>query len=65
MLQRRMGEAKRLLVNTNLKVGGIARLLGYENANYFTIHFTKTMREPPTQYKKNEKRERVNLFESR
>ncbi|MFF2091412.1 helix-turn-helix domain-containing protein [Paenibacillus sp. NPDC058174] len=64
MLYRRMGEAKRLLVNTEMKVAEIAGFLGYENANYFTILFTRTMGESPTQYKKNETRERVNLLES-
>ncbi|WP_409343602.1 AraC family transcriptional regulator [Paenibacillus sp. MBLB4367] len=64
MLYRRMGEAKRLLVNTDMKVGEVATFLGYENANYFTILFTRTMGESPTQFKRNEKRERVDLFES-
>jgi len=63
MLYRRMGEAKRLLINTDMKIGEIAHFLGYENANYFTILFTKTMGESPTQCKKNGRRERVSLFE--
>lgn len=63
MLYRRMGEAKRLLLNTDMKIGEIAQFLGYENANYFTILFTKTMGESPTQYKKRESGERVNVVE--
>ncbi|WP_338448848.1 AraC family transcriptional regulator [Niallia oryzisoli] len=61
MIYRRMGEAKKLLINTDMKVREISQLVGYENANYFSRIFAKTMGESPLQYKKNEKKERVNL----
>lgn len=61
MIYRRMGEAKRLLINTEMKVREIAQLVGYENPNYFTRTFTKTMGESPLQYKRSEGIGRVNL----
>ncbi|MGF9700389.1 AraC family transcriptional regulator [Paenibacillus sp. MABNR03] len=61
IVYRRMGEAKRLLSTTDMKVSEIAHVLGYQNANYFTNLFTNTMGESPTQYKKNERAERVDL----
>ncbi|MFS0873619.1 AraC family transcriptional regulator [Paenibacillus xylanilyticus] len=61
IVYRRMGEAKRLLSTTDIKVSEIAHILGYQNANYFTNLFTNTMGESPTQYKKNERAERVDL----
>lgn len=61
MIYRRMGEAKRLLINTEMKVREIAQLVGYENPNYFTRTFTKTMGESPLQYKRSEGEGRVNL----
>ncbi|MCM3207460.1 helix-turn-helix domain-containing protein [Paenibacillus illinoisensis] len=64
IVYRRMGEAKCLLTTTDMKVSEIAHVLGYQNANYFTILFTKTMGESPTQYKKNERSERVDLTET-
>ncbi|MDO7907935.1 AraC family transcriptional regulator [Paenibacillus sp. JX-17] len=64
ILLRRMGEAKRLLTDTDMKVADIAHVLGYQNANYFTILFTKTMGESPTQYKRKEQAERVKLRET-
>ncbi|RUS46873.1 AraC family transcriptional regulator [Cohnella sp. AR92] len=56
MLRRRMEEATRLLMHTDMKVVEIAGFLGYENANYFTNLFRKTMGESPTQFKKKGKR---------
>ena len=61
ILNRRMGEAKQLLVQTNMKVSEIAQLLGYENSNYFTILFKRIMEESPTQFRKREWQERINL----
>ncbi|WP_413408952.1 AraC family transcriptional regulator [Paenibacillus amylolyticus] len=56
LIQRRMGEATRLLVSTNKKVWEIAKLVGYDNPNYFTILFTKTVGESPRSFrKKNQK----------
>lgn len=64
IVYRRMGEAKRLLTTTDMKVSEIAHVLGYQNTNYFTILFTNTMGESPTQYKKSERAERVDLQET-
>lgn len=61
ILVRRMAEAKQLLVSTDMKISAIASLLGYENANYFTILFTRLMKESPTQFRKKELQKRVNL----
>lgn len=61
ILNRRMAEAKQMLVQTKMKVSEIAQLLGYENSNYFTILFTRMMKESPTQFRKREWMERVNL----
>ncbi|TDL68928.1 AraC family transcriptional regulator [Paenibacillus polymyxa] len=56
LIQRRMGEATRLLVSTNKKIWEIAKLVGYDNPNYFTILFTKTVGESPRSFrKKNQK----------
>ncbi|WKL01775.1 AraC family transcriptional regulator [Paenibacillus amylolyticus] len=56
LIQRRMGEATRLLVSTNKKIWEIAKLVGYDNPNYFTILFTKTVGESPQKFpKKNQK----------
>ena len=56
MIQRRMGEATRLLVQTEMKVWEIAKLTGYENANYFSILFTKVVGMSPRQYRENHKK---------
>ncbi|MBD7970557.1 helix-turn-helix domain-containing protein [Paenibacillus gallinarum] len=56
MIQRRMGEATRLLVQTEMKVWEIAKLTGYENANYFSILFTKVVGMSPRQYRDNHKK---------
>ncbi|WP_428910903.1 AraC family transcriptional regulator [Niallia sp. Krafla_26] len=59
LISRRMGEAKNMLVSTELKVGEIARILGYDNPNYFSLLFKKTTGETPRQFKENHKK---NLF---
>ncbi|WP_211746994.1 AraC family transcriptional regulator [Paenibacillus sp. Marseille-Q4541] len=56
MIQRRMGEATRLLVQTEMKVWEIAKLTGYENPNYFSILFTKMVGMSPRQYRENHKK---------
>ena len=61
ILNRRMGEAKQLLVQTKMKVSEIAQVLGYENTNYFTILFKRIMGESPSQFRKREWKERFNL----
>lgn len=52
LITRRMGEAKRLLVSTNLKIREVAQLVGYDNPNYFTMLFKKFSGESPKAFKK-------------
>ncbi|MFC7441742.1 AraC family transcriptional regulator [Laceyella putida] len=56
LINRRIGEAKRLLVSTDMKVWEIARIVGYENPNYFTLLFKKMTGESPKQFKQNHKK---------
>ncbi|WP_338539861.1 helix-turn-helix transcriptional regulator [Paenibacillus tundrae] len=57
LIQRRMGEATRLLVSTKKKVWEIAKLVGYDNPNYFTILFTKTVGESPRSFRKQNQKD--------
>jgi AraC-like DNA-binding protein len=59
LINRRVGEAKNLLVSTELKIGEIARIMGYDNTNYFSLLFKKMTGETPKQFKENHKK---NLF---
>jgi AraC-like DNA-binding protein/quercetin dioxygenase-like cupin family protein len=59
LINRRIGEAKNLLVSTELTIGEIARIMGYDNTNYFTLLFKKMTGETPKQFKQNHKK---NLF---
>ncbi len=59
LINRRIGEAKSLLVSTDLKIGEIAKIIGYDNPNYFTLLFKKVTKETPKQFKANHKK---NLF---
>ncbi|MCM3785175.1 AraC family transcriptional regulator [Neobacillus mesonae] len=56
MIQRRMGEATRLLVQSEMKVREIAKLTGYENPNYFSILFTRVVGMSPKQYREHHNR---------
>jgi len=56
LIQRRIGEAKNMLVSTELNVGEIARILGYDHPNYFSLLFKKTTGETPRQFKENHKK---------
>ncbi|MGI6265295.1 MAG: helix-turn-helix domain-containing protein [Acutalibacteraceae bacterium] len=51
----RMEDAKSLLVDTRLSVSVIASTVGYENSNYFTNVFTKTVGEAPTAYRRRKR----------
>ncbi|MGG1575049.1 AraC family transcriptional regulator [Fictibacillus sp. NRS-1165] len=51
LITRRMGEAKRLLVSTNLKIREVAQLVGYDNPNYFTMLFKKFTGQSPKRFK--------------
>ncbi|GAB1154884.1 AraC family transcriptional regulator [Paenibacillus illinoisensis] len=57
LIQRRMGEATRLLVSTKKKIWEIAKLVGYDNPNYFTILFTKTVGESPRSFRKRNQKD--------
>jgi YesN/AraC family two-component response regulator len=52
-----MGEATRLLVSTKKKIWEIAKLVGYDNPNYFTILFTKTVGESPRSFRKRNQKD--------
>lgn len=52
LILRRIGEAQQLLLKTEMKVWEIAKLTGYENANYFSMLFAKVTGESPKQFKK-------------
>ncbi|AYW46731.1 AraC family transcriptional regulator [Tetragenococcus koreensis] len=56
---RRIGEAKLLLLNTNKKIKEIANLLGYTDENYFSHFFKNKTGESPLNYKKNELTRRI------
>lgn len=52
MINRRIGEAKKLLLTTEMNIQEIARFVGYDNANYFTMIFKKAMGVSPKKFKK-------------
>lgn len=49
----RIREARKLLVNPNLKVYEIAEKVGYKDVNYFHIKFKKYTNTSPAEYRKN------------
>jgi two-component system response regulator YesN len=49
--KRRIEEAKKLLLKTNLKVGAISERVGFSSANYFNNVFKKSTGVPPQQYR--------------
>jgi AraC-like DNA-binding protein/quercetin dioxygenase-like cupin family protein len=53
LINRRMGEAKKLLVSTDMKVREVAKMVGYGNPNYFTMLFKKFTGESPKRFKEN------------
>lgn len=48
----RIEDAKSLLKNTNMSIGSISATTGFDNSNYFTNVFTKTVGISPTGYRK-------------
>lgn len=52
-IHRRIGEATRLLVSTEMKVWEIAKLLGYDNPNYFTIIFRRITGLSPNRFRES------------
>lgn len=49
----RLDEAKKLLVNSNLKIYEIANSVGYQDVNYFMKKFESAMGTTPNTYRKN------------
>ncbi|MDD6214162.1 MAG: response regulator [Firmicutes bacterium] len=49
----RIGEAKRLLEQSDYKIYEIADMVGYENSTYFSSTFKKETGQMPTQYRLN------------
>lgn len=52
ILDARMQKAKRLLLDTNQKIGDIASSLGYPNQNYFTKTFASYYGKTPSSFRK-------------
>ncbi|MBC8079158.1 MAG: helix-turn-helix transcriptional regulator [Gorillibacterium sp.] len=55
LIQRRIGEAQKLLLNTDLTVQEISQEVGYENANYFSMIFKKVTGKSPSLYRKSQR----------
>lgn len=56
-IRRRIGEATRLLVSTEMKVWEIGRILGYDNQNYFSILFKRITGQSPNQFRENNRKD--------
>lgn len=55
LINRRIGEAKRLLLTTDKNISEIAELVGYDNPNYFANIFKKLTGVPPGVFRQNSK----------
>ena len=53
IINRKMGEAQNLLINTNYPIVRIASMIGYDNPNYFNMLFTKIIGMSPGKYRKH------------
>ncbi len=51
IVRKRIEKAKSLLVNTSIKTGKIAVLVGYHDTNYFSLAFKKHTGMSPTKYR--------------
>lgn len=51
ILRRRIGEAQSLLVDTNIAIGEVARLVGFEDSGHFSKIFYKHVGMRPTEYR--------------
>lgn len=51
LINRRIGEAQNLICTTKLPINEIARVVGYENTNYFNRLFCKKVGLAPTQFR--------------
>lgn len=52
--ERRLFEARRLLLETDIPVQDIARRLGFSTAGYFSRAFSQQIGRPPSEYRKKE-----------
>ncbi|MCB6365789.1 AraC family transcriptional regulator [Intestinibacillus massiliensis] len=52
VIRRRIGEAQSLLINSDYSATQIATMVGYDNTNYFSTIFTKTVGQSPIRYRK-------------
>ena len=53
IINRKIGEAQNLLINTDYPVVQIASMIGYDNPNYFNALFTKIIGMSPGKYRKH------------
>ena len=53
IMNRRIGEAQNLLINTDYSIIQIASKVGYDNPNYFNMLFTKLIGMSPGKYRKH------------
>ncbi|HHV10993.1 MAG TPA: helix-turn-helix transcriptional regulator [Clostridiales bacterium] len=51
IVRKRIEKAQSLLVNTSIKTGKIAMMVGYNDTNYFSLAFKKHMGVSPTKYR--------------
>ena len=51
LINRRIGEAKKLLLTTEMTIFEISALVGYENPNYFTMLFKKATGVSPSKFR--------------
>lgn len=51
IINRKIGEAQNLLINTHYSVAKISIMIGYDNPNYFNMLFTKTIGMSPGKYR--------------
>jgi len=53
LLRRRIGEAQSLLISTDLPIGRVAEMVGYETQSYFNLQFSKHVGMSPKRFRKN------------
>ena len=51
--ERRMAEAKSLLVNSDMPIGDIGKKVGYSDRNYFGIVFRRAEGVSPGEYRRS------------